>query len=116
MTHTKWIYDEKGKLAEYIDGELVWVREEQTSKKAHYNIIKDIEPYKSMADGTMITSRSQHREHLRKHNCIEIGNEKMETRKPVPISREKRRQILREQLWNVSDRECNRVLDQLRRR
>lgn len=38
-------------------------------------IMPDIKPYKSMIDGREITSRSKHREHLRAHNCIEIGNE-----------------------------------------
>ena len=38
-------------------------------------VIKDIKPYKSMIDGSEITSRSRHREHLRDHNFIEIGNE-----------------------------------------
>jgi len=38
-------------------------------------IMGDIKPYQSMIDGTTITSRSRHREHLRSHNCIEIGNE-----------------------------------------
>lgn len=38
-------------------------------------VIPDIEPYQSMADGTMITSRSHHRAHLRQHGLTEIGNE-----------------------------------------
>ena len=38
-------------------------------------IMPDIAPYTSMIDGTMITSRSQHREHLKAHDCIEIGND-----------------------------------------
>ena len=38
-------------------------------------VMNDIAPYKSMIDGSEITSRSRHREHLRAHNCIEIGNE-----------------------------------------
>ena len=38
-------------------------------------VMPDIKPYKSMIDGTMITSRSQHREHLKKHGCQELGNE-----------------------------------------
>lgn len=42
--------------------------------KASY-IAPDIKPYKSQITGEMITSRSQHREHLRQHNCFEIGNE-----------------------------------------
>lgn len=35
----------------------------------------DIQPYKSMVTGEMITSRSQHRAHLKQHNLMEIGNE-----------------------------------------
>lgn len=38
-------------------------------------VMTDIQPYKSMVTGEMITSRSQHREHLKKHHLIEIGNE-----------------------------------------
>lgn len=38
-------------------------------------IIGDIQPYKSMIDGRMITSRSQHRNHLKQHGMIEVGNE-----------------------------------------
>lgn len=36
----------------------------------------DIQPYKSTITGEMISSRSQHRAHLKQHNMIEIGNEK----------------------------------------
>lgn len=38
-------------------------------------VMTDIQPYQSMIDGQMITSRSTHRAHLRQHGCIEIGNE-----------------------------------------
>lgn len=38
-------------------------------------IIGDIQPYQSMIDGSMITSRSQHRSHLKQHGMIEVGNE-----------------------------------------
>lgn len=38
-------------------------------------VAADMTPYQSMITGEMITSRSQHRTHLRDHNCIEIGNE-----------------------------------------
>ena len=38
-------------------------------------VMRDIKPYRSMADGSVITSRSKHREHLRAHNCVEVGNE-----------------------------------------
>ena len=38
-------------------------------------VMPDIKPYKSMIDGSEITSRSRHREHLRAYNCFEVGNE-----------------------------------------
>lgn len=116
MSKYKAIYDNKGLLAEYQDEELTWVRNElPITRKAKHQIMLDIQPYRSMIDGTMITSRSQHRIHLRDNNCFEVGNEKMETKLTAP-SREERRKVLREQLCNVSDRDCDRALEQLRRR
>lgn len=44
-------------------------------------VVDDIQPYRSMCDGSMITSRSQHRAHLKAHGVIEMGNEKV---KPPP--------------------------------
>ncbi len=38
-------------------------------------VIGDIAPYQSMATGEMIGGRRQHREHLRQHGLIEVGNE-----------------------------------------
>lgn len=52
-------------------------------------IMGDIQPYKSMITGEMINGRRQHREHLRQHNCIEIGNEKP---KPIPRQHSSARQ------------------------
>lgn len=60
----------------------------------------DIAPYKSMITGEMITSRSQHREHLRQHNCFEIGNEinaAIKTGRPqIKDDREARRRAIAE--------------------
>jgi len=44
-------------------------------------ISDDIQPYKSMCDGSWITSRSQHRAHLKQHKVIEVGNEKIQVPK-----------------------------------
>ena len=49
-------------------------------------IMPDITPYQSMIDGSYIGSRSKHRTHLRDHDCIEVGNEKMERKPPKPKS------------------------------
>lgn len=38
-------------------------------------VMRDIGAYTSPLDGSLITSRSQHREHMRVHDVIEVGNE-----------------------------------------
>ena len=40
-------------------------------------VVPDIGGYKSMQTGEWISSRSQHRAHLKQHGLIEIGNEKI---------------------------------------
>jgi hypothetical protein len=56
-----------------IDGK--FVERKKDSKGSSYYIVPDIQPYKSMIDGKMITSRSEHRRHLKANNCIEVGND-----------------------------------------
>ena len=58
-----------------IDGVLYEKGTQPERTPAGPMVMKDIAPYRSMADGSLISSRSTHREHLRRHNCIEIGNE-----------------------------------------
>ena len=99
------------KIYVQIDGELV-EKTNRHSESLAPMIMPDIQPYQSMADGSMITSRSQHREHLRQHNCIEIGNESMET-KPVQI-KSNRKEVLRAQLANMTHSEANKILAKVR--
>jgi hypothetical protein len=48
-------------------------------------VMNDIQGYKSMQTGEWIGSRSQHREHLKTHRLVEIGNEvKAHTTKQAP--------------------------------
>jgi hypothetical protein len=79
--------------------------------REHY-VQDDIKPYQSMINGQMITSRSQHRRHLKRNDCIEVGNESMETRAQQVKSN--RREILREQLSNMTHKEANRILERIR--
>jgi hypothetical protein len=57
-------------------GKLVEVTTRPQRKKGPH-VIGDIEPYEAVGPehGKIITSRSKHREYLRKHNLIEVGNE-----------------------------------------
>lgn len=77
------------KMAEFVNGELVWSSAEFSGPAAPSApmVMGDIAPYQSQIDGSMITSRSQHRSHLRQHGCIEIGNEtKFLTGRPAPAA------------------------------
>ena len=60
------------------EGERQW-EEKQRMDRGEINVdlhvIPDIQPYQSMIDGRMIMGRSQHREHLKRNHCIEVGNE-----------------------------------------
>ena len=58
-----------------IDGEWVDVTDGVPPKRYESPLImEDITPYKSMITGELITSRSKHREHLRAHDCEEVGD------------------------------------------
>jgi hypothetical protein len=48
-------------------------------------VIGDIQPYRSMQTGEVIGGRKQHRDHLKQHGLIEVGNERLPPRKPVPM-------------------------------
>lgn len=95
----------------YVDGKMVEKKRDELGQ-FHY-VMDDIKPYKSMIDGRMITSRSQHRRHLKANKCIEVGNESMENRAPPQVD-SKRRDILRAQLANMTHSDANRILSKLR--
>jgi hypothetical protein len=50
-------------------------------------VMPDIEGHISMADGTWVSSRSKHRENLKRNNCVELGNEVPTAQKPIEFSR-----------------------------
>lgn len=79
-------------LAEYENGELIFLAETyQAPQRSDYptpHIVKDIGAYRSPIDGSLITSRSQHRDHLKAHDLIEVGNERMPASPTVSPRRE----------------------------
>jgi len=64
-----------------------WQPESSVGGRGAPMIMGDIQEYRSTIDGSLITSRSRHREHLRAHGCIEMGNER--PRAPVKDFRPK---------------------------
>lgn len=65
--------------------------------------IRDIGEYTSPLDGSRITSRSQHREHMRSHGVIEVGNERMPSAPsaPSPVSKRETMRAVKEHLEQV---------------
>mgnify|MGYP001600197893 FL=1 len=68
-------------------------------------VMPDIQPYQSQLDGSIVKSRSHHRQHLRQHNAVEVGNETAYLTTPHKIpdtSPQKRQELLRAQ-FNAID-------------
>jgi len=93
-----------------VDGEFV-ERKKDAKGRYHY-VVPDITPYKSMIDGKMVTSRSEHRRHLKANNCIEVGNDDPAKH----IRQEKPDNSRLERLkWEVNNRLTNDQADRLLR-
>lgn len=63
--------------------------ERETTDPSAPMVMGDIQPYRSVLDGSWITSRSQHRAHVQRHGVTEVGNEKLPPpRRPEPSSKD----------------------------
>ena len=71
MTRRRYIYDARTDRMVEVTERCTLALED---KPAHH-IMNDIKEYKSMITGEQITSRSKHREHLKAHGCIEVGDQ-----------------------------------------
>lgn len=81
-------------LAEYANGELTYLnpsyRPANRSALPAPMVIRDIGEYISPLDGSHITSRSQHRDHMRAHDVVEVGNEHVKPRPDTETAAERR--------------------------
>ena len=64
------------------EGEIAWKEKEAMTPKQAPMVIPDIGGHISMADGSWVSSRSKHRENLKRNNCVEVGND-------VPLDQKK---------------------------
>lgn len=73
------LYEKAGGNSAIIDG-VIWYNWNGTwapePPEQAALVMPDIQPYRSVIDGSVISSRSTHRAHLREHGCIEVGNER----------------------------------------
>ena len=103
---SRYVYDGKGNLTYVEEGGIVLVNRQSETIDAGYYVVPDIQPYRSMVDGSEITSRSKHREHLRQHGCVEIGNDSSLYRKPQPLQSPPG---LKEEIVRVANQKLKRI-------
>jgi hypothetical protein len=60
-------------------------RKRKGEDKIGLQIVKDIDPYKSVVDGSVIGGRKQHRDFLKSRGLVEVGNENVQ-QKYIPPS------------------------------
>lgn len=77
-------------------------------------VMPDIQPYTSMIDGSTITSRSKHREHLRAHGYQEVGNDPslLAPRPPAlpDVNPAGRKELIRSQIAAMTHAEFKRAV------
>ena len=79
------------------EAEEAWKLKQEMTRQEAAMVMSDIEGYISQVDGTWIKSRSHHREHLKQHRMIELGNDVPMKHPEVKLSRksqeDRKRQI-----------------------
>ena len=97
-----------------VDGQL-YEKGTEPRRESGPMIMGDIQPYQSMITGELITSRSRHREHLRDHGAVELGNEPLKYAKQpyegIPdVAPQQRRELIRTQFDAMSHAEFKSAL------
>lgn len=93
-----------------IDGELVeYTNPEDRPVPA---VMPDISPYQSMITGETIGSRSQHREHLKRHGYEEVGNDSslFEPRAIPDCSPQSRKELIRRTIDAIPENELRKMI------
>jgi len=99
----------------YVNGEPVLADEYVPTRADAPMVMGDIPPYKSMVTGEMITSRSRHREHLREHGMVELGNDcpipPPDYKHEIPdVAPQQRKELIRAQIDAMSHKEFKAAL------
>ena len=70
------------------EAEKAWADKQAMTFRKAPDVIPDISGHISMADGTWVSSRSKHRENLKRNNCVEVGNDLPTEQKKIGFSRQ----------------------------
>ena len=69
------------------EAEAAWKEKQEMTYREAPMVQSDIEGYVSQVDGTWIKSKSMHRDHLKQHKMIELGNDVPTQHKTAEISK-----------------------------
>ena len=69
------------------EAEEAWKLKQEMIYREAPMVMSDIEGYVSQVDGTWIKSRSHHRNHLKQHRMIELGNDVPTQHRKIELSR-----------------------------
>lgn len=69
------------------EAEKSWEEKEKQTRRIAPMVASDIGGYISQVDGSWIESRSKHRDHLKRHGMVELGNDTINSHKKIEISR-----------------------------
>lgn len=84
------------------EAEQAWKEKQEMTAKEAPMVMSDIEGYVSQVDGSWIDSRSKHRNHLKQHRMIELGNDVPTQHRPLEVDRksqEKRKRQIAEMAY-----------------
>lgn len=83
------------------EAEQAWQEKLAMTKRQAPAVVSDIGGYVSQIDGSWIDSRSKHRNHLKEHRMIEVGNDVPMQQRDVQIqNQEQRKQAIAEQVYS----------------
>jgi len=84
------------------EAEQAWKEKQEMTRKEAPMVMSDIDGYVSQVDGSWIKSRSHHRNHLKEHRMIELGNDVPMQHKQADMStksKEARKRNIAEQVY-----------------
>jgi hypothetical protein len=77
------------------EADAAWSEKESMTFREAPMVMPDIDGHISMADGSWVSSRSKHRENLKRNNCIELGNDVPTQQKKHELSTKEREHLKR---------------------
>lgn len=83
------------------EAEEAWKQKQEMTRREAPMISSDIGGYISQIDGSWIDSRSKHREHLKRHRMVELGNDPITKHKTIDVqNQEQRKRAIAEQVYS----------------